>query len=275
MKKKNLFIFQISFFALCFVFLSVSKVDADCCMNNSVNDYNRAIINIYWSSTANNGQGGCVGNLTTDGTTDGVALDYLVSAPGAYLCGNNVCRNDSCVSSEELAPSNENCGYQGQPCCDNYSCKQENLACRYSSSDGNLYIYTCQDVGKPSEATTFIEPLKPKTCLVGFRVSDSALERTPLERIKDDGIQTAIGCIPTSFEGFVRLFFNWGIGLAGGIAFILMLFASFSLLTSGGNPEKVKAAQERLTSAIIGLLFIIFSVFLLRIIGLPIMQLGS
>jgi len=67
----------------------------------------------------------------------------------------------------------------------------------------------------------------------------------------------------------------WAIGIAGGVAFLLMLFSAFGILTSAGDPEKLKASQEKLTSAIIGLLFIIFSVFLLRIIGTPIMELGS
>jgi len=87
-------------------------------------------------------------------------------------------------------------------------------------------------------------------------------------------IQTAIGCIPTDPQKLLEKFLPWFMGLAGGIAFFLMLAGAFTILTSAGNPEKVKVGQERLTSAIIGLLFIIFSVFLIRIIGLPIMEIS-
>ena len=115
-----------------------------------------------------------------------------------------------------------------------------------------------------------VSPIKPKTCVVGsFTGSDAVISKAYT------GIDTAIGCIPTDPQEFISVFFKWAIGLAGGIAFILMLFAAFKILMSTGNPEALKAAQEQLTSAIIGLLFIIFSVFLLRIIGLPIMNISS
>jgi hypothetical protein len=44
-------------------------------------------------------------------------------------------------------------------------------------------------------------------------------------------------------------------------------------MTSQGNPEKVQAAREQLTSAIVGLLFIIFSLAILTIIGVDILKL--
>ena len=88
-------------------------------------------------------------------------------------------------------------------------------------------------------------------------------------------IHTAIGCIPVKPEAFVKVILNWAIGIAGGIAFMFMLFSAFQILASRGNPEALKAAQEQLTAAVIGLLFIIFSVFLLRIIGVPIMNIGG
>ena len=43
-------------------------------------------------------------------------------------------------------------------------------------------------------------------------------------------------------------------------------------MTSQGNPEAVKAATEQLTSAIIGLLFIILSFVILEIIGVDILK---
>jgi len=44
-----------------------------------------------------------------------------------------------------------------------------------------------------------------------------------------------------------------------------MLFAAGLYITSGGDHEKLKKAKELFTAAITGLLFIIFSVVLLRI----------
>jgi len=43
-------------------------------------------------------------------------------------------------------------------------------------------------------------------------------------------------------------------------------------MTSQGSPEAVKSATEQLTSAIIGLLFIILSFVILQIIGVNILH---
>lgn len=88
------------------------------------------------------------------------------------------------------------------------------------------------------------------------------------------GIDTALGCIPTeNLTEFVKWALRWAIGIGGGIAFLLILWSGFQIMTSSGNPDKLKAGQEQLTAAISGLLFLIFSVFLLRLIGVDILQL--
>jgi len=84
---------------------------------------------------------------------------------------------------------------------------------------------------------------------------------------------TAIGCIETTPEGFIQRFLNLGVGIAGGIAFLLILFAGFQMMTSAGNPEKLNAGKELLTAAISGLILIVFSLFLLRLIGFNILRL--
>jgi hypothetical protein len=61
------------------------------------------------------------------------------------------------------------------------------------------------------------------------------------------------------------------IGIAGGIAFLLMVFGGFKILTSAGDPKGIQAGSEMISSALIGLLFIIFSVFLLELIGVKIL----
>jgi len=85
------------------------------------------------------------------------------------------------------------------------------------------------------------------------------------------GIDTAIGCIPIENTTFINFILRWAIGVGGGIAFLLIVFAGFQIMTSAGNPERLKAGQELLTSAIAGLILLIFSVFILRIIGVNIL----
>lgn len=86
-------------------------------------------------------------------------------------------------------------------------------------------------------------------------------------------IWTAIGCLPASPMGFINEFiFGYGIGIAGSIAFLYFLYGSFVILTSAGNPERVEEAKQIITSSIAGLILIIFSVFLLKIIGVNILN---
>lgn len=87
-------------------------------------------------------------------------------------------------------------------------------------------------------------------------------------------INTAIGCINAADPASIfESFFNIGIGMAGGIAFLLIIFGGFQMMTSAGNPEKMNAGKELVTSAVSGLLFIIFSVFILKLIGVKILNL--
>jgi hypothetical protein len=53
-------------------------------------------------------------------------------------------------------------------------------------------------------------------------------------------------------------------GLAIGIFFIIL--SGYNLMTSGGNPQKTQSAQEQLTAAIIGIMFILLSSTILRIV---------
>jgi len=88
------------------------------------------------------------------------------------------------------------------------------------------------------------------------------------------GYWSGIGCIyfsnwQTFFEKNV---FGLLIGLAGIISLFCIIYAAFQIQTSSGNAEKVKKAQELLTSCIMGLMLIIFSVFILKLIGVDILK---
>lgn len=88
----------------------------------------------------------------------------------------------------------------------------------------------------------------------------------------NQGIDTAIGCIHTSPVGFIKDFFKFIIGISGGIAFLMMLLGAFEMITSAGNPDSLKNGKDRFTSAVIGLLFVIFSILFLQIIGVGILN---
>ena len=87
-----------------------------------------------------------------------------------------------------------------------------------------------------------------------------------------EGIWTAVGCIPQDPTSAVASIVQIGLGIAGGIVLIMILVGAFMFSTSQGDPNKTKEAKEIITSAIIGLIFVIFSVTMLQFIGVNILQ---
>ena len=90
-----------------------------------------------------------------------------------------------------------------------------------------------------------------------------------------NGINTAIGCIDVlgGQTAFLADLLRWAVGVGGGIAFLLIVYAGFMIMTASGNPERLKAGQELLTSAISGLILLVFSIFILNLIGVDILGL--
>ncbi len=55
--------------------------------------------------------------------------------------------------------------------------------------------------------------------------------------------------------------------LAGVVALFLIVYSGIKFVTSGGDKEKLESAKKTLTFAIIGLIFIITSFLILKVIG--------
>lgn len=89
---------------------------------------------------------------------------------------------------------------------------------------------------------------------------------------KGEGINTAIGCIPFSPTGLAKFFLGWALGIGGGIALLMIGWASIIIMTSSGDPKKVQGGKELLTAAVSGLLLMIFSTFILRFFGITLFE---
>ncbi len=63
------------------------------------------------------------------------------------------------------------------------------------------------------------------------------------------------------------------ISIAAVVAFILAGFGAVKIVTSAGNPSGINSGREMIISAISGLLFIVFAVTILEIIGANILNL--
>ncbi len=95
----------------------------------------------------------------------------------------------------------------------------------------------------------------------------------------NQGVSTAIGCLmagdPQGPQKFIGQLLGWGVGVGGGIAFLLIVYAGFMIATAAGDPKRVQAGRELLTSAISGLILIVLSVLLLNFIGVKVLNLSG
>jgi len=141
-----------------------------------------------------------------------------------------------------------------------------------------LFIFVLHFSAVKTYADTILPPCDTWTDLSGSTMNtkeaiskvDQKIDK--IEDLKCTSVMTAVGPIKTDATGFVQSIFKIVLGLAGGIALILIIFSGYRYMASQGNPEAVKAATEQLTSAIIGLLFIIFSFVILQMVGVDILQ---
>lgn len=56
--------------------------------------------------------------------------------------------------------------------------------------------------------------------------------------------------------------------LAGLIAFVFIIVGGFGIITGAGDPKKLQSGQKTLTMSIAGLLIVVFSYWIVRLIGL-------
>lgn len=94
---------------------------------------------------------------------------------------------------------------------------------------------------------------------------------------KDDVCNTALGMISTKVSGpknFISDMLTLSIGFGGVFALLLMLYGLYILITTAGTDMRRKTSgQDIIMSAVSGLIFIILSVIMLKVIGLDILGL--
>lgn len=101
---------------------------------------------------------------------------------------------------------------------------------------------------------------------------DPASGRAPTPAI--GRYQTAIGCISTanfrsfgSAGGLVQPMLNVLFGVSGGIAFIYIIYGSFTVLTSQADPEKLNHGKRIIIGSIVGLIFSASAVFIINFVA--------
>ena len=152
--------------------------------------------------------------------------------------------------------------------------------------------------GKSSRCVTGIEVQSPSGCICGYSVTTSSpakMETLCRQYIKgttprdvnvlnsclrctqkgngNEYFWSALGCMPLNMQTFINNYvYVYGLGLAGIIVFLCILFNAYRIQFSQGNQEAVKKATDNLKSCLFGLLLIIFAVIIVRIIGADILR---
>ena len=85
------------------------------------------------------------------------------------------------------------------------------------------------------------------------------------------GSWTVFGCLSSSPSEFVASILKFILGIGGGIAFLAMILGGFYLITSAGNPIRINEGKKMIFYSGLGLLMIIFSVFILELVGVQIL----
>lgn len=84
--------------------------------------------------------------------------------------------------------------------------------------------------------------------------------------------ETALGNIPISVKGLAEKILEIALGVAGGIALILIVVGSIRVLISQGDQQKLNGGREMIIAAVAGLIFLIFSTLILKFIGINILK---
>lgn len=72
-----------------------------------------------------------------------------------------------------------------------------------------------------------------------------------------------LGCIPVLFQNIV----NGALLFVGLVTIVLIVFSGYKFITSQGDAKQIEGARNTLTYAIIGLVIILFSFFIINVIG--------
>lgn len=86
------------------------------------------------------------------------------------------------------------------------------------------------------------------------------------------GGKKGLGDISVNPAQFVLIFFTIMLSFIGGIAILLIISAGYKIITSNGKPEGIQQGRDQLISAIIGLVFIIFSFVIFQLVVVDIFK---
>jgi hypothetical protein len=76
-------------------------------------------------------------------------------------------------------------------------------------------------------------------------------------------------------QNFLNRIFQIAFGIGIGSGVVLIGVGGLTIATAAGNPEKIQAGRDQITSALIGLFVVIFSLVILKILGVDLLGLPN
>ena len=209
------------------------------------------------------GQGNCCDNMTCDGYVSG-----RYGKPGTCKSIANVCKKTT-----------EACTGTGQgDCCSGLTCENY-VSGRYGHSGTCSTVVACvtetQDCGGSNPGCC-----AGLTCQSGKCVATPSIPLPPSPPCKQwaangsgcEIFATGLGDLAPKPAAFVQNLFGILLSFSGGIALLLIIRAGYRLMTSQGKPEQIQQGRDELIAAIVGLVFLIFSLVFLQLIGFDILR---
>ena len=80
--------------------------------------------------------------------------------------------------------------------------------------------------------------------------------------------------VTTNLPEIIKYIYMFALGAAGFVALLAILIGAIMYVFSTGNPSKAKDAKDRILSALLGILILLISVLLLRIINPDLINIG-
>ena len=139
------------------------------------------------------------------------------------------------------------------------------------STPGDTNNNSCICISEPTKAP--LSAMEP----ICNRINSQTGEQSNCKACaQGGGLWTSLGCFSGNLSELIsQKILGTGVGIAGGISLLCIMFAAFQMQTSSGNAEKIKKAQELLTNCITGLMIIVFSILILKIIGVDVLRLPN
>lgn len=129
-------------------------------------------------------------------------------------------------------------------------------------------VYIC-DTSAPGNVTVK-QSVGSLEATLGSLITDPANQPYYDACFASGGIYTAIGCVDPTPVGIITGLVRITLGVVGGIALLQLIYVG--IMYQLGDEAKIKEARSRLIATITGVAVLIFSILILRIIGVNILD---